>query len=93
MSFQVDNLTKLQTLLRFIVSKSGGPGIGELKTLSDLQGVLSISKLHEIAKVEDASDANLKKKIKLEELIMEWNDEFWDSRNDADELQVLERMS
>ena len=92
MSFQVDNLTKLQTLSRFIVSKSGGLGIGELKNLSDLQGVLSISKLHEIAKVEDASGANLKNKQKLEELIMEWNDEFWDSRNDADELQVLESL-
>ena len=92
MSFQVDNLTNLQTLSRFIVSKSGGPGIGELKNLSDLQGVLSISKLHEIAKVEDAGDANLKNKRKLEELIMEWNDEFWDSRNDADELQVLESL-
>ena len=61
----------------------------ELKNLSDLQGVLSISKLHEIAKIEDASDANLKKKQKLEELKLEWNNIFWDSRNDADELQVL----
>ena len=92
MSFQVGNLTNLQTLSRFIVSKSGGPGIGELKNLSDLQGVLSISKLHEIAKIEDASDANLKKKQKLKELELEWNDEFWDSRNDADELQVLESL-
>ena len=92
MSFQVDNLTKLQTLSRFIVSKSGGPGIGELKNLLDLQGVLSISKLHEIVKVEDASGANLKNKQKLEELKLKWNDEFWDSRNDADELQVLESL-
>ena len=92
MSFQVGNLTNLQTLSRFIVDKSGGPGIGELKNLSDLQGVLSISKLHEIAKIEDASDANLKNKQKLEELKLEWNDEFWDSRNDADELQVLESL-
>ena len=92
MSFQVGNLTNLQTLSRFIVSKSGGLGIGELKNLSDLQGVLSISKLHEIAKIEDASDANLKNKQKLEELKLEWNDEFWDSRNDADELQVLESL-
>ena len=92
MSFQVDNLTKLQTLSRFIVSKSGGPRIGELKNLSDLQGVLSISKLHEIVKVEDASGANLKNKQKLEELKLKWNDEFWDSRNDADELQVLESL-
>ena len=92
MSFQVGNLTNLQTLSRFIVSKSGGPGIRELKNLSDLQGVLSISKLHEIAKIEDASDANLKNKQKLEELKLEWNNEFWDSRNDADELQVLESL-
>ena len=92
MSFQVGNLSNLQTLSRFIVDKSGGPGIGELKNLSDLQGVLSISKLHEIVKVEDASGANLKNKQKLEELELEWNDEFWDSRNDADELQVLESL-
>ena len=92
MSFQVGNLTNLQTLSRFIVDKSGGPGIGELKNLSNLQGVLSISKLHEIAKIEDASGANLKNKQKLEELKLEWNDEFWDSRNDADELQVLESL-
>ena len=68
----MSNLTNLQTLPRFIVSKGGGSRIGELKNISNLQGVLSISKLHEIVKVEDASDANLKNKqkwVKLEKLV------------------------
>ena len=91
-SFQVGNLTNLQTLSKFIVSKSGGSRIGELKNLSSLQGMLSISKLHEIVNVKDARDANLKNKQKMVEIIMEWNDEFWDSRNGLDELQVLESL-
>ncbi|KAL6327951.1 hypothetical protein AAG906_031295 [Vitis piasezkii] len=47
MPFQLSNLTNLQVLTRFIVSKSRGVGIEELKNCSNLQGVLSISGLQE----------------------------------------------
>ncbi|RVW70276.1 putative disease resistance RPP13-like protein 1 [Vitis vinifera] len=47
MPFQFSNLTNLQVLTRFIVSKSRGVGIDELKNCSNLQGVLSISSLQE----------------------------------------------
>ncbi|XP_034704012.1 putative disease resistance RPP13-like protein 1 [Vitis riparia] len=90
--FQIGNLTNLQILPRFIVSKTGGSGIGELKNCSNLQGVLSIFGLHEIMSVKDARDANLKDKQKIEELIMNWTNDCWDSRNDVDELHVLESL-
>lgn len=77
MPFQEGNVTNLQTFSKFIVSKSGGLGIGELKNLLNLQGVLSIYGLHEIVNVKDARDANLKDKQKIVELIMEWCNEFW----------------
>ena len=64
MSFQVDNLINLKTLSKFIVGKSGGSRTRELKNLSNLQGVISICQLHEIVKIEYASDANLKIKQK-----------------------------
>ena len=64
MSLHVDNLINLKTVSKFIVGKSGGSGIRELKNLLNLQGVISICQLHEIVKVEHASDANLKIKQK-----------------------------
>ena len=64
MSFQVDNLINLKIMSKFIVEKSEGSGISELKNLSNLQRVISICQLHEIVKVEYASDVNLKNKQK-----------------------------
>ena len=46
----------------------------------------------EIMSVKDARDANLKDKQKIEELIMNWTNDCWDSRNDVDELHVLESL-
>ena len=64
MPFQLSNLTNLQVLTKFIVSKSRGVGIEELKNCSNLQGVLSISGLQEVVDVGDARAANLKDKKK-----------------------------
>ncbi|XP_034703878.1 putative disease resistance RPP13-like protein 1 [Vitis riparia] len=92
MPFQLSNLTNLQVLTRFIVSKSRGVGIEELKNCSNLQGVLSISGLQEVVDVGDARAANLKDKKKIEELTMEWSDDCWDARNDKRESRVLESL-
>ncbi|KAJ9685429.1 hypothetical protein PVL29_017458 [Vitis rotundifolia] len=92
MPFQLSNLTNLQVLTRFIVSKSRGVGIEELKNCSNLQGVLSISGLQEVVDVGDARAANLKDKKKIEELTMQWSDDCWDARNDKRELRVLESL-
>nr|CAN67336.1 hypothetical protein VITISV_004414 [Vitis vinifera] len=92
MPFQLSNLTNLQVLTRFIVSKSRGVGIEELKNCSNLQGVLSISGLQEVVDVGEARAANLKDKKKIEELTMEWSDDCWDARNDKRESRVLESL-
>ena len=92
MPFQLSNLTNLQVLTRFIVSKSRGVGIDELKNCSNLQGVLSISSLQEVVDVGEARAPNLKDKKKIEELTMQWSNDSWDVRNDICELHVLESL-
>ncbi|XP_019080014.1 putative disease resistance RPP13-like protein 1 [Vitis vinifera] len=92
MPFQFSNLTNLQVLTRFIVSKSRGVGIDELKNCSNLQGVLSISSLQEVVDVGEARAPNLKDKKKIEELTMQWSNDSWDVRNDICELHVLESL-
>ncbi|XP_034703879.1 putative disease resistance RPP13-like protein 1 [Vitis riparia] len=92
MPFQIGNLTNLQVLTRFIVSKSRGVGIGELKNCLNLQGVLSISGLQEVVDVGEVRAANLKEKKKIEELTMKWSNDCWDERNDIRELHVLESL-
>ncbi|KAJ9693034.1 hypothetical protein PVL29_011946 [Vitis rotundifolia] len=92
MPFQISNLTNLQALTRFIVSKSRGVGIEELKNCSNLQRVLSISGLQEVVDVGDARAPNLKHKKKIEELTMEWSNDLWDARNDIRQLHVLESL-
>eukprot|EP00261_Vitis_vinifera_P032029 XP_019073272.1 PREDICTED: putative disease resistance RPP13-like protein 1 [Vitis vinifera] len=85
-------LTNLQTLSKFIVGKGNGSSIQELKHLLDLQGELSIQGLHNVRNTRDAVDACLKNKCHIEELTMGWSGDFDDSRNELNEMLVLELL-
>ncbi|CBI35128.3 unnamed protein product, partial [Vitis vinifera] len=89
---RMGSLTNLQTLSKFIVGKGNGSSIQELKHLLDLQGELSIQGLHNARNTRDAVDACLKNKCHIEELTMGWSGDFDDSRNELNEMLVLELL-
>ncbi|KAL6327646.1 hypothetical protein AAG906_022209 [Vitis piasezkii] len=89
---RMGSLTNLQTLSKFIVGKGNGSSIQELKHLLDLQGELSIQGLHNVRNTRDAMDACLKNKCHIEELTMGWSGDFDDSRNELNEMLVLELL-
>lgn len=68
------NLTSLQLLTDFVVCKNRNSGsyISELGKFSYLRSTLSISKLENVVKAEDASKAELKCKKYLRELVFKW---------------------
>ena len=92
MPAKIGSLTNLQTLSKFIVGRGSCLGIQELKNLLDLQGKLSISGLHNVVDIQDAKDANLAAKQNIEELTMEWSNDFSNARNETEEMKVLESL-
>ncbi|RVW26581.1 putative disease resistance RPP13-like protein 1 [Vitis vinifera] len=92
----VDKGKYLRTFLALPISvsfmKSNGSSIQELKHLLDLQGELSIQGLHNVRNTRDAVDACLKNKCHIEELTMGWSGDFDDSRNELNEMLVLELL-
>ncbi|XP_038970849.1 putative disease resistance protein RGA3 [Phoenix dactylifera] len=93
----IEKLTKLQIFLgRYKVQ--GGIG-GVLKNLVNLQGFLSISGLRNVVNIEDARDACLKNKHKLEVLMLAWNavhcrktvlhDKYYDRFHDVQVRRLL----
>ena len=64
-------LKSLRFLTGFVVGGDSGSKISELGEISHLS-TLSISKLENVANDTDASNANLKSKENLEELVFEW---------------------
>ncbi|WKA02062.1 hypothetical protein VitviT2T_020298 [Vitis vinifera] len=92
MPSQIGNLTNLQTLSKFIVGEGNGLGIRELKNLFDLRGELSIFGLHNVMDIQDVRDANLESKHHIEELRVEWSNDFGASRNEMHERHVLEQL-
>lgn len=87
---QMGKLKSLQTLSKFVVGKSKELGIRELGDLLHLGGKFSILDLQNVVDIQDASNANLKDKLHLEELLMEWSsDVFDDSKNEKIEFTVL----
>ncbi|GLT25988.1 hypothetical protein SLA2020_010830 [Shorea laevis] len=83
----IGGLTNLLTLPKFVVG--GGLRLGELKNLKQLQGDLLISNLHKVSDFRDASEANLHEIEGLDELILQWTDDFQTSRNVSNEDKVL----
>ena len=68
------NLRSLQLLTDFVVCNNSNSGsyISELGKFSYLRSTLSISKLENVVKAEDASKAELKSKKYLKELVFKW---------------------
>ncbi|GLT90739.1 hypothetical protein SLE2022_086570 [Rubroshorea leprosula] len=83
----IGRLTNLLTLSKFVIE--GGLRLGELKNLKQLQGDLLISNLHKVSDFRDASEANLHEIEGLDELILQWTDDFQTSRNVSNEDKVL----
>ncbi|XP_034702883.1 putative disease resistance RPP13-like protein 1 [Vitis riparia] len=87
------NLVNLQTLSKFIVEKNNSSSsINELKKLSNIGGTLSILGLHNVVDAQDAMDADLKGKHNIKDLTMEWGNDFDDTRDEQNEMQVLELL-
>ncbi|GLT47457.1 hypothetical protein SLA2020_211550 [Shorea laevis] len=85
-------LTNLLTLPKFIIGKDGGLKLGELKNLKHLQGKLLILDLHNVSNFQDASEANLYEIEGLDELVLQWTDDFETSRNVGNEDKVLSQL-
>ncbi|XP_034703892.1 putative disease resistance protein At3g14460 [Vitis riparia] len=92
MSPQICKLKSLQVLSNFIVGKGNGLNVKELRNMPHLQGRLCISKLENVANVQDARDASLNKKQKLEKLTIEWSDGLDDSHNARNQIDVLDSL-
>ncbi|XP_057977517.1 putative disease resistance RPP13-like protein 1 [Malania oleifera] len=92
MPLRMGTLTSLQTLSNFLVGKSGGSRISELKTLWHLQGSLSISRLENVTNAQDAREASLNDKPGLTVLQMKWSSEFNNLRNQKVEMEVLDML-
>nr|XP_034926684.1 putative disease resistance RPP13-like protein 1 [Populus alba] len=82
-------LTKLRILESYIVGKESGSSMKELGKLSHIRKTLSIRNLRDVANAQDALDADLKGKKKIEELGLMWGGNMDDTRH---EREVLERL-
>ncbi|CAH1440916.1 unnamed protein product [Lactuca virosa] len=92
MPLGIGGLTTLQTLPTVIIEGENGFKISELKSLSDLQGELSIMGLDKVIDPKQAKDANLHQKEGLDVLEMKWSNVFDGSRNEMNEYKVVEEL-
>ncbi|CAL9004609.1 unnamed protein product [Prunus brigantina] len=91
MPVEMGRLKSLRTLTAFVVGKSNGSGIGELRELKHLGGKLSILKLQNVVDARDAMQANLKHKKDLKELELAWGaEDVDDSQKEKDVLDKLQ---
>ncbi|RVX00403.1 putative disease resistance RPP13-like protein 1 [Vitis vinifera] len=75
----------------FVVGEDRGAKIKELRDMSHLGGRLCISKLQNVVDAMDVFEANLKGKERLDELVMQWDDEAT-ARDLQKETTVLEKL-
>ncbi|KAL2514571.1 putative disease resistance RPP13-like protein 1 [Forsythia ovata] len=92
MSEGIARLTSLQTLSKFIVSKSSGLKINDLRDFSLLKGEISIEELQHVVNDQEAIDARLTNKPSLNKIRLLWCSTFDDSRNEILELDVLDAL-
>ncbi|KAJ9685239.1 hypothetical protein PVL29_017316 [Vitis rotundifolia] len=92
MPSQIGKLKDLQILSNFIVGRDNDLKIKELKDMSNLRGKLCISKLENVVNIQDARDAGLKSKHKLESLMMKWSHALDDLGNGGNEMDVLDSL-
>ncbi|GAY65137.1 hypothetical protein CUMW_238930 [Citrus unshiu] len=72
MPLRIGKLTSLRTLAKFVVGKGNCYGLKELRSLMHLQEKLTISGLENVNDAEDAKEAQLNGKEKLEALSLKW---------------------
>ncbi|KAJ8648532.1 hypothetical protein MRB53_001555 [Persea americana] len=89
---RIGALKGLQTLSNLIVGKEIGRGINELKDLIHLSGFLCISKLENVVNVEEAKEAQLKNKEKIDSLELVWKYDDVESRQEGIEEEVLSAL-
>ncbi|XP_065627188.1 putative disease resistance protein RGA3 [Quercus suber] len=85
----IGRLTSLRTLEKFIIGGINNVGeckLGELKNLVHLKGSLAIGDLENVTDVQEAENAELKKKIHLRELRLRFGWEAENRRGENDEL-------
>ncbi|BBG96839.1 Polynucleotidyl transferase, ribonuclease H-like superfamily protein [Prunus dulcis] len=87
---QRGRLKSLRTLTAFVVGKSTGSGIRELREFPQLQGKLSILKLQNVVDARDALHANMKHKKDLKELEFSWGAK--DADDSQKEKDVLDKL-
>nr|AEI87114.1 CC-NBS-LRR resistance-like protein [Beta vulgaris subsp. vulgaris] len=84
----IGTLVNLKTLSRFIVGNVDGRGIGELKNLRNLRGLLFVSRLDNVVSIKDALQTRLDDKLDLSGLQIEWARNF-DLRDGEFEKNLL----
>ncbi|XP_021831969.1 putative disease resistance RPP13-like protein 1 [Prunus avium] len=91
MPVQMGRLKSLRTLTAFVVGKSKGSSIRELREFPQLRGKLSILKLQNVVDARDALQANMKHKKDLKEVEFSWDaEEADDSQKEKDVLDKLQ---
>nr|XP_029119696.1 putative disease resistance protein RGA1 [Elaeis guineensis] len=88
-------LSKLETLPMFIVAQENGCSIAEMEHLNSIHGRLVIKNLHHVKDPKEAVDANLRKKMRLNYLALEWNqgmDEVQEQSSMQAAEDVFERL-
>ncbi|GMI95746.1 hypothetical protein like AT3G14470 [Hibiscus trionum] len=88
----IGNLINLKKLSKFILGKGNGCRITELKSLSHLQGKLSLFGLQNVAEIREVRVANLKEKRGLDELVMKWSNAPNDIQSEVDDFEVLDML-
>ncbi|KAH7658835.1 P-loop containing nucleoside triphosphate hydrolase protein [Dioscorea alata] len=69
----IGRLTLLRELKEFHVKKEKGHDLGQLKDMDHLQGALHIINLEAVGNAQDAGEAMLRRKTRLEEFVSEWS--------------------
>ncbi|KAJ6420465.1 hypothetical protein OIU84_027910 [Salix udensis] len=87
---KMGKLTKLRTLQYYVVGKESGSSMKELGKLSCIRKKLSIRNLRDVANAQDALDANLKGKKKIERLKLIWDGNTDNTQQERDVLEKLE---
>ncbi|XP_050283526.1 putative disease resistance RPP13-like protein 1 [Quercus robur] len=83
-------LKSLRVLTNFVVSKDRGANINKLGNLPHLRKTLCISKLENVNDATDASNAKLKEKNHLNELVFQWNSNTHDEQTEIEVLRNLQ---
>ncbi|KAJ6289676.1 hypothetical protein OIU78_025574 [Salix suchowensis] len=87
---KMGKLTKLRTLQYYVVGKESGSSMKELGKLSCIRKKLSIRNLRDVANAQDALDADLKGKKKIERLKLIWDGNTDNTQQERDVLEKLE---